>query len=255
MASVGITSARASEREGASSTPGRRRVVLTGTAGSVTLDVTNPETTVDRLASEYAELARPGRKPLLEWAGSRLAVIRLEATLDGRVAGWFQDVEWKLKALRTMADPVANRAVVLSYSPWETDVSRSGHWNITDLTVRAVMRREEDNRIYRARVEVELTEHSPAPGQTHTTPGSIGPPPPSTTTPKPTIARITTAVAAPTAPPRTSATRRYTVRAGDTLWAIAERHYGDGNLWGRIADANGVRDPRRLAIGAVLTIP
>jgi hypothetical protein len=48
-------------------------------------------------------------------------------------------------------------------------------------------------------------------------------------------------------------TRR--VKQGDTLWAIAGTEYGDPRRWRRIADANGVDDPRTLQIGRVLTIP
>jgi hypothetical protein len=47
----------------------------------------------------------------------------------------------------------------------------------------------------------------------------------------------------------------YVVRRGDTLPAIAAGMYGDAALWRVIAQANGIVDPRRLAIGATLTIP
>ncbi|WP_078293935.1 LysM peptidoglycan-binding domain-containing protein [Mycobacterium sp. D16R24] len=56
---------------------------------------------------------------------------------------------------------------------------------------------------------------------------------------------------APAAPePRT-----YTVVSGDTLWAIAERFYGDGNQYQKIADASGVANPDLIQPGQVLTIP
>ena len=51
-------------------------------------------------------------------------------------------------------------------------------------------------------------------------------------------------------PPRT-----YTVVSGDTLWAISERFYGDGNKYQRIADASGVSNPDLIHPGQVLTIP
>ena len=51
----------------------------------------------------------------------------------------------------------------------------------------------------------------------------------------------------------------YTVRAGDTLVAIARKHYGnDGErLWKNIYEANRqvLRDPNRLAAGQTLVIP
>ncbi len=60
---------------------------------------------------------------------------------------------------------------------------------------------------------------------------------------------------APAAPPPPPAPRTYTVEPGDTLWAIAERFYGDGNAYGRIAGANGIDNPDLINAGQVLTIP
>jgi nucleoid-associated protein YgaU len=49
--------------------------------------------------------------------------------------------------------------------------------------------------------------------------------------------------------------KTYTVVSGDTLWGIAVNYYNDGTQWPKIADANGVKNPRLLQIGTVLTIP
>jgi hypothetical protein len=49
--------------------------------------------------------------------------------------------------------------------------------------------------------------------------------------------------------------RTYTVVSGDTLWAIAERFYGEGNKYQVIADASGVSNPDLIYPGQVLTIP
>ena len=46
-----------------------------------------------------------------------------------------------------------------------------------------------------------------------------------------------------------------TVISGDTLWAIAERFYGDGTKYQVIADASGVSNPDLIYPGQVLTIP
>lgn len=56
----------------------------------------------------------------------------------------------------------------------------------------------------------------------------------------------------PAPPP---APRTYTVVAGDTLWAIAERFYGDGNRYPEIAAASGISNPDLIQIGQVVTIP
>ena len=45
------------------------------------------------------------------------------------------------------------------------------------------------------------------------------------------------------------------VESGDTLWAIAERFYGDGSKYQVIADASGIANPDLIHPGQVLTIP
>ena len=46
------------------------------------------------------------------------------------------------------------------------------------------------------------------------------------------------------------------VDRGDTLWKIAERHFGNGNKWPKIAEANPeLKDPDRIQIGQELRLP
>lgn len=61
------------------------------------------------------------------------------------------------------------------------------------------------------------------------------------------------AVEEPTPPP--PAPRTYTVVSGDTLFAIAERFYGDGNRYPEIAAASGIANPDLINVGQVITIP
>jgi nucleoid-associated protein YgaU len=42
---------------------------------------------------------------------------------------------------------------------------------------------------------------------------------------------------------------------GDSLPSISYRHYGNANLWRRIAEANDIDDPSRLAVGSTLFVP
>jgi LysM repeat protein len=63
------------------------------------------------------------------------------------------------------------------------------------------------------------------------------------------------AAAAEPEPEPEPAARTYTVESGDSLWAIAERFYGDGNRYQAIADASGISDPDLIQPGQVLTIP
>jgi nucleoid-associated protein YgaU len=50
-------------------------------------------------------------------------------------------------------------------------------------------------------------------------------------------------------------TASYVVRPGDTLYGIAQRVLGNGNLWHDIAAANPGIAPDKLRVGQTLTIP
>ncbi|QNI07841.1 LysM peptidoglycan-binding domain-containing protein [Mycobacterium kubicae] len=60
---------------------------------------------------------------------------------------------------------------------------------------------------------------------------------------------------APEPAPEAAPAQTYTVESGDTLWAIAERFYGDGSKYQAIADASGIPNPDLIYPGQVLTIP
>jgi nucleoid-associated protein YgaU len=49
----------------------------------------------------------------------------------------------------------------------------------------------------------------------------------------------------------------YTVQAGDSLWKISQKLYGDGNQWRRIYEANKdtIKDPDVIHPGQTFTIP
>jgi len=76
---------------------------------------------------------------------------------------------------------------------------------------------------------------------------TAAPPAPTAAPPAPT--------AAPAASAEAPAKRIYTVVSGDTLWAIAERFYGDGSKYPKIASANGIANPDLIMVGQQLTIP
>ncbi|BBX82875.1 LysM peptidoglycan-binding domain-containing protein [Mycolicibacterium aubagnense] len=59
----------------------------------------------------------------------------------------------------------------------------------------------------------------------------------------------------PAPEPEVPAARTYTVQSGDTLWAIAEQFYGDGNRYPEIAGASGIDNPDLIQPGQLLTIP
>lgn len=59
----------------------------------------------------------------------------------------------------------------------------------------------------------------------------------------------------PVEPAPPAGQQTYTVRKGDTLWAIATRVYGNGQKWVDIAQANPSVDPAKLAVGQQLILP
>lgn len=229
-----------------------RKVTLTGSGTTVTLDIANPEVDIAGLADEWVETPVPGRKPYLQRGAKRLRTMAIEATMGRSGDDREADVTGPLLNLVTLASPfAADRTVVLGYSRLEAhrELTDTGAWVITDLTIRTIRRRPDGTPV-RARVSIELTEASfplrPA------TPGS-----PTIPSAAPAAPGSTPAPAPAAAPSRTSSTaRRHTVRQGETLWKIAADHYGgDTSKWSAIAQANGIRDPRRLAVGTVLVLP
>ena len=49
--------------------------------------------------------------------------------------------------------------------------------------------------------------------------------------------------------------KSYTVKEGDTLWAISKQVYGTGLSWSKIAEENKVGDANKLEAGQTLKIP
>ncbi len=88
--------------------------------------------------------------------------------------------------------------------------------------------------------------------------GQVPPAASSVVVPSPSAASTSFASPSPVATPSAVAPqRRYFVRRGDTLAAIAGRIYGDESLWPLILAANRavIRDPQNLAVGSSLWIP
>ncbi len=81
------------------------------------------------------------------------------------------------------------------------------------------------------------------------------PPPPAPAAEAAEPEAVAEPVAQASEPAPEPAARTYTVESGDTLWAIAERFYGDGSKYQVIADASGIPNPDLIQPGQVLTIP
>ncbi len=62
-------------------------------------------------------------------------------------------------------------------------------------------------------------------------------------------------VAAAPAAPTNIPDEYYTVEAGDTLFAIAEKFYGDGNKYKDLAHSNNISNPDLIKVGQKIQIP
>lgn len=48
----------------------------------------------------------------------------------------------------------------------------------------------------------------------------------------------------------------HVVASGETLWGIAQQHYGRGNLYHRLVTANpSISDPNQISVGDVIRVP
>ena len=87
-----------------------------------------------------------------------------------------------------------------------------------------------------------------------TVPAETAPAAPATEPAKPAEAAPAPATPAP-AEPAKPAEASHVIVAGDTYWDLAKKAYGDGAKWKVISEANKSYEPRRLPVGATLTIP
>lgn len=231
MATVTVTAAAARSRNRKSK---HRKVTLTGAGQTLTFDLTDPEVEFDNLADRWAQVDRPGRKPFMERVGEQLRTVRLEVLIG---TDPYRSAQVKLVWLAYIArGPYEGRQVALGYSKFESSqyLTTSGFWVVTDLQIRSVRRLEGSNTISQARVVIALTESAPS-----------------------------RRLARPGASPNKGRDndrdgrkpRRHTVKAGQTLSSISRKYYGTPNRWRRIAEANRIRDPRKIRPGQVLKIP
>ncbi len=69
-----------------------------------------------------------------------------------------------------------------------------------------------------------------------------------------TVLSIASVTAQVVRPVEKATPANYTVKAGDTLWAIAKRQYGDGSKYTDIATKNGLANPNKIQVGQVLLL-
>lgn len=196
----------------------------------------------DNLGADFAVIPRPGLKSIVAYSNEKLPTMSFTLFISDKPSSQsvspqssFQSVTTAISvinALKTYAEKGYRLRV--SYGQME-----SGLWYITEFRLTSLSRDEFTDEITQAEAEITLTKDSGVAIGLGPVTGGVKPP----STPS-----------APT-PPTQKAARYYTVKKGDTLWAISVKYYGTGTKWRTIADANGIRDPKKLKIGAVLRIP
>lgn len=223
-----VTRVRSARRSSNVATPEQPVATLVGADGRrVTLPYAPRGGDLAGVVPLFEESERVGREPVLEDAGPDLQ--RRNYTLTIGHHDHQRSIASKLAQLQRLAR--SGQRV-----RWQGLSAQEGAlwWRVTGYSEAILLRQAGTNEPTRAEVSIDLAQHVEA--QVRITPM---PRPPA---PKPPAAEQ-------------DRSRTYTVVKGDTLWGTSERYYGTGTLWRTIADANGVRDPRKLQIGHVLTIP
>ena len=70
----------------------------------------------------------------------------------------------------------------------------------------------------------------------------------------PPVSRVTIQLKASPAVTIPSRPVMYTVRAGDSLWSIAQQHCGSGTKWRDLQNLNHIGDPQVIPTGGVITL-
>ena len=227
-------------------TPRPRRAAIYGeVSGRLELPL-SPKLSHGGLGLRWQADDRVGRKPLNTPAGANLRTYSTTLELVARRQGVIDpqaSVEDELRHLRSFARSGERVR-------WERMGPSEGGWfHLTDVVVDDELRQQGTRAITWAKVSITMTEASTANVRVGPVTGGAELPP--AAGPASSAAATTGAGGAPVAPASTS----HTVTGGESLFAIALRYYGRGDLWPTIADANRITDPRTLSVGKVLTIP
>jgi LysM repeat protein len=210
--------------------PQRKAQIISDRGTRVILPFAPVEADLDGDAVAWSQSARTGLKPLLLSGGGQLKT--WSGTLMLANPDYRQSVQHLVDAIRGIA---ATGDAIQFYCGGP----ERGRWRITSCPVHVILRVPGSNDAARATVSLVLTEVSDLDAHVSPTSGRAAPPAPWS----------------PYAVAVTPRQRSYRVRSGDTLWSIAAKVYGEPNRWHQIADANNIRNPRRLRVGQVLIIP
>lgn len=215
------------------------RVAIASTAGvKVELPWAPAQASLGGYADKWDQVERVGRQPLVRYNSRGLPTLSLDLLLTDPT-GTHDRVDYEIYQLRRLGEG-AQLITVAGLS-----VGEEGPWRLNSMSVNIDQRTESNAEVERATVSLELvaavdiavtaTEKALPKNTGPLTGGSKKPP--------------------KTKAPISGASQNYTVKSGDSLWAISDRFYGDPHKWPRIADANNLRNPSLIKPGQRLTIP
>lgn len=199
---------------------------------AMTIPIADPETEYDDLGQEWATIDRHPQGPVTYRRGPKLARATLRMRMIARDPN--ETIEHEVAALQAVANSVT--PVVITYGQSMGRMTRSGAWVITNARVTVLELVQGTNDARWAEAELALLEAADWDSRRYMQHAA------------PVAAARTTVAGA-----RTAAT--YTWKAGDDLFSVALRIYGDAARWRELGDANGIRDPRSIPPGRVLTLP
>lgn len=189
-------------------------------------------TEFSNIGQNWSESERAGRESVMRRTSKKTREFSIDIELgvrDPRLT-----VMYQLRNLEHFAETV--KPVKVSYTDRET-----GYYYITDFSYSITGRRESDNEPNRASVSMTfkraVTEKIKV--------GALKSPPKPKPKKKPK----------PKPKPKKSKVRTHKMKKGDTLWDLARKYYGNPYKWKKLADANKIKNVRRIPIGKVIKIP
>ncbi|WP_288797838.1 LysM peptidoglycan-binding domain-containing protein [uncultured Arsenicicoccus sp.] len=212
-----------------------KAMLVTDTGLKFVIPFAPRETDLTGYAPRWDTISRPGRKPLVRYAGGDARTLSFSFLVE-TVTG--ASVEPTLSYLeRLAAGP--QRITVTGMSTRER-----GPWRLDKLSIKPGKRRPGDNAITSARVDIDLLEAIDV--KVQALPANKGP----------VSGGVHKAPPAPVVKPKPTP-RYHTVKRGDTLWHIARRYYGNPLRWPVIAKANRskIRNPHWIYPGQRFVIP
>ena len=204
----------------------RYMVLSSAGAPSVTLFYSPRETQHSALSTQWEEIPRSGQAPVVVNSGQLSERMSFECTMAMSQPG---NITAELQSLRKMA--TSKDPITMSYTEWEG----AGFWRITALSIDVVQRSSIDHAPIQANISLEFLSLSRGTSST---------------------GMLTGGAATSGSTKGVPAIRKHVLKAGDTLWRLSQKYYGDGEKWTELAKANKISRPKyQLKVGKTLKIP